>query len=74
MPSYSPCRTDQDDDSHLYPSEDSGRSLCGKRVGAQDTSPDPGKPCVACGKRLLKNIFQSGGSGGIVTVEVTVSS
>jgi len=74
MPDYAPCKTVDDDLSHLYPSADADQSLCGKPVTTTDPHPDDGKPCPACGKRLLKRIFQLGGPDGIQTVRVTVVS
>lgn len=72
MPNYAPCRTEDDQDSHLYASEDASKSLCGKPVGAPDTAPSAGRPCVPCAKRLLARIFQLSGDGGITSIEVTV--
>ena len=74
MPDYAPCKTVDDDLWHLYPSADAEKSLCGKSVTVTDPHPDAGKPCSACGKRLLTRIFQLGGAGGIPTVRVTVIS
>lgn len=72
MPNYAPCRSGDDQDSHLYVSTDSGTSLCGKPVGADGPDTTAGKPCVVCARRLLAHLFQLGGATGVRSIEITV--
>ena len=72
MPDFVPCRTEEDQDVHLYAHEDAARSLCGKTVGSPAPQPGNQPVCVDCARKLLKRIVRLGGSGGIAYVEVTV--
>ncbi len=73
MPHYVPCRTEENDEAHLFRPGDPDRALCGKRIDDQHGAPDGHEVCRDCGKRLLKFIFDSAGGGAITSVDVTVN-
>jgi len=72
MGNYIPCRTGDDDDSHLYAAGEPDRALCGKAVDRPANMPGGREVCVRCAKSLLVRVFQQAGSGGITSIEVTV--
>ena len=61
MGNYIPCRTGDDQDSHLYASGEQDRALCGKRVDSPSGPPNGRNVCVACAKRLLIRVFGQAG-------------
>jgi hypothetical protein len=71
MGNYIPCRTRDDDDSHLHVAGEPDRALCGKTVDRPTNLPGGHEVCVRCAKSLLARVFKQTGSGGIASIEVT---
>ena len=72
MGNYIPCRTGDDDDSHLYDAGEPDRALCGKSVDRTWNTPGDREVCVPCAKRLLFRLFRQAGPQGITSLEVTL--